>query len=355
MPALTPDGPIKGAIALANSLVKERATTLVSLKIGSNAHAPIDPCVRVICLADISKGIYGRHKAYCELLKSAGGRPSVASISICLSPDLLNLFCRHRAVIFSSIRANNLINYRMIYGLIGVPLAVIHLVLLRGFDHIVSMNSSMDKQVEFYSKRTTIIGNFVDEGYLDICRAKNGAEINHKKFVFLGTLTNRKQPILLIRAMHELRKRGLNIILDLIGDGPLMGKVKETVKELQLEEIVTIHGQLKDPFPILSKADAFILPSLSEGVSRAAMEALYLGVPVILRNVGGNSELVESGANGELFECNEEMLDKMVLIAQKKYNSGQRKKCILPDNFRQKYAVQRWTDLIDSSFSKEPE
>ena len=127
-------------------------------------------------------------------------------------------------------------------------------------------------------------------------------------------------------------------------------EIKETVKKLKLQRYVKIHGQLEDPFPVLSKADAFILPSLSEGVSRAAMEALYLGVPVLLRDVDGNSELVESAA---LFKTDQEMVDKMRRLAEKKNNRGHGKKCILPDKFRQPYTAQRWTDLIDCSTGPE--
>ena len=67
LPAPTPDGPIKGAFALANMLAQERDVTLVTLKLGTGAHAPLDPRVAHLSLA--SKGRLAQVKAYRQLLK----------------------------------------------------------------------------------------------------------------------------------------------------------------------------------------------------------------------------------------------------------------------------------------------
>ena len=50
-----------------------------------------------------------------------------------------------------------------------------------------------------------------------------------------------------------------------------------------------------------------VLPSFSEGVSRSALEALFLGVPCVLRDVDGASELIHDGINGYLFNENSEL------------------------------------------------
>lgn len=342
-----PAGPVKGAIALANSLVGEIETTLVSLKVGTSPDALIDPRVKYISLASNSKRIISRYKKYISLLKSAGGRSTVVSISICLSPDLLNWFCRKNAIICSSVRANNLINYKMIYGFIGLPLAIAHLVLLRRYDHVVVMSSSMGKQVGYYiNKSPQIIGNFIEEKVLDKYRKVYNNNCHTIKIVFLGTLNERKQPILLINSVNELKTQGFDIVLDIIGDGPLRSSLDNLICTLNLKNSVKMHGHLSEPYHILARADVFVLPSLSEGISRAAIEALYLGVPAVLRNSDGNSELINNGVNGELFDLDEELPFKLISAA--KINTAQikRRKCLVPCLFRQAIAARDWINLI---------
>ena len=61
--------------------------------------------------------------------------------------------------------------------------------------------------------------------------------------------------------------------------------------------------------------DCLVLPSLTEGVSRASLEALYLGVPCVMRNVDGNSELIKEGENGVLFDSDEQLSSAMIKCA----------------------------------------
>ncbi len=50
----------------------------------------------------------------------------------------------------------------------------------------------------------------------------------------------------------------------------------------------------------MRKMDVFVLPSLNEGISNTILEAMASGLPIVAFRVGGNSELVEDGANGAL-------------------------------------------------------
>ena len=67
-------------------------------------------------------------------------------------------------------------------------------------------------------------------------------------------------------------------------------------------------GHRSDPLRPLQACDWFVLPSLSEGLPRAALEALYFGIPCILRDVDANRELIRPGVNGYLFHSDEDLL-----------------------------------------------
>jgi glycosyltransferase involved in cell wall biosynthesis len=106
----------------------------------------------------------------------------------------------------------------------------------------------------------------------------------------------------LIRALKELSDRGKELELRLAGNGPSRDQLKELANNLGVSENVKFIGFLNEDEIIgeLRAADLFVLPSFIEGIPVAAMEAMAVGVPVIVTNIAGTSELVEDGKTGLL-------------------------------------------------------
>jgi SAM-dependent methyltransferase len=282
------------------------------------------------------------------MLRNAGGRQHVLSISMCLSADLVNTLCRSEAITCASVRGNLPVNYRYDYGIIGVLLAWAHLFMLRWHDLVVAMNTEMASQISrFVGRQPFIIGNFVDEIPLEYWRVKE-IPTGPLRLVFLGTLTERKQPLLFVHALGELKSRGNSIKANIIGEGPERNRVTNEIKRLGLEESVMINGFLNEPASILSEADVMILPSLSEGISRAALEALFLGVPTVLRAVEGNSELIHDGINGALFSVDDELPDA-IIRAVHIARQNQHKRPLLLDRYRQIIAGEAYLKLIEKA------
>lgn len=346
VPSLSPAGPIKGAFALANGLVATRAVTLVSVKPGPGADAFLDPRVQVRSLSDLPGGWLGKLQAYRRLLAAAGGRARVASVSMCFSADLINRFCGRQAFTCASVRGNLHVNYRFDYGPPGTAFAHAHMQILRGFDRVTALSSSMAQQLARYLKRPPeVIGNFVDEAALEPYRLP-GADTRGTRLVFVGSLSHRKQPSMAVRALRQLDP---SIRLDLIGDGPLRAEVEKTACVSGLGGRVICRGHMADPLPVVAAADVFVLPSVSEGIARAALEALYLGVPCVLQDVDGNRELIEPGRNGALFSGEEDLpraLREALAIAE--VACGKARQSLLPEIFTQKYAIHQYLQLIES-------
>lgn len=346
VPSPHPAGPIKGAYALANALVPLRRIVLVFLKTGPGVNAPLHEMVEVRSLARTEGGWRFRLAAYRKLLEDAGGRRRVVSISMCLSADWINRFCNAQAVICSSVRGNLPQNYRLDYGLFGVPLALGHLLALRTFDHVVAMTDTMASQLHSLAGlEPRVIGNFVDEGELERYRQTETTS-GPLRFVFVGSLSKRKQPELVIAAIEKLRDQ--NVELDVLGDGPLREKLCSLVDSLGLHGRVRLHGQVANPHVIVAAADAFVLPSRSEGVSRAALEALHLGVPCVLRDVDGNADLLSVPTSGTLFVRDEDLATAMLQAAQFSRDSSGRNS-LLPHAFQQITAASKYLNLLEHS------
>lgn len=344
VPSPHPTGPVKGAYALANALAPQRRVVLVFLKPGPGVHAPLDDRVEVVSLSQTPGGLRGRLNAYRELLSNAGGRERVSSVSMCLSADWINRFCRERAVTCASVRGNLLQNYRADYGWPGTLLAIGHLFVLRAFDHVVAMTDAMARQIRsITAMQAQVIGNFVDESALECYRQTMPHRQGALRFVFVGSFSPRKQPELVIKAVEKLLEH--DVQLDMIGDGPLRHALECSLVSRGLQNKVRFHGQLYNPYPIIAQANAFVLPSRSEGVSRAALEALHLGVPCVLRDVDGNAELLGGPDAGTLFSHDEDLAAAMLKAATcglRPYRSS-----LLPPAFRQATAAGQYLALLE--------
>jgi glycosyltransferase involved in cell wall biosynthesis len=347
VPSPHPTGPIKGAFALANALVAVRNVIMVYLKNGPGVDAALDSRVEEISLANISGGWLRRLLYYKRLLQDAGGRGNVGSISICFSADLLNAFCSRDAVICSSVRGNLLQNYRYTYRTLGIFLAIFHLLTLRSFDRVVAMTGVMAKQIYSIARiPSMVIGNFVDENALEHFRSTSSNDSDGFRLVYIGSLTDRKQPHLIVNAVQLLVGQGYHVRLDIVGDGPLRGRIDSDVARMGLQKNIYVHGHVINPYPIIANADAFVLPSRSEGMSRAALEALHLGVPCVLRKVDGNAELLASPAAGVLFSDDHELPTAILCVVNNNRKRPERSS-LLPPSLRQAFASMQYLGLVE--------
>ena len=123
-------------------------------------------------------------------------------------------------------------------------------------------------------------------------------------FVLLsvGELIARKNHPVVLEALAELKKAGkLNNIQYLIcGRGVLEAELKEKAVSLGISDHVHFLGYRNDVSEICNAADLFVFMSLQEGLPAALMEAMACGLPVICSDIRGNTDLVESGENGEI-------------------------------------------------------
>jgi L-malate glycosyltransferase len=86
----------------------------------------------------------------------------------------------------------------------------------------------------------------------------------------------------------------------LLGDGPLHNELEAQVRQLGLTEAVRFWGQVGEVATYLAQTDMFVLPSLSEGLSNALLEAMAHGLPCVASQIGGNTTLIRHGDTGLL-------------------------------------------------------
>lgn len=90
--------------------------------------------------------------------------------------------------------------------------------------------------------------------------------------------------------------------LVILGEGPLRERLTAQAAELGVTDRVTFAGLRTNVADLLPGFDVFALPSFTEGVSIALLEACATGLASVASRVGGNVEVIEDGVTGRLFD-----------------------------------------------------
>jgi glycosyltransferase involved in cell wall biosynthesis len=116
----------------------------------------------------------------------------------------------------------------------------------------------------------------------------------------VGRLVPIKGQVWLLKAAPLVLAEFPQACFVIIGDGPLLGELKELTAKLGIGLRVMFLGAREDVSECLAALDLFVLPSLNEGMGRVLLEAMAEGCPVVATRVGGIPDIVNDGTTGLL-------------------------------------------------------
>lgn len=130
--------------------------------------------------------------------------------------------------------------------------------------------------------------------------------INSKKVLFVGNLNQQphKGIDILIKAWSIVIKKFPDYELLIIGGGN-DSKINKLINELNLKNTVKFLGKKENINYYYLNSLIFILPSRSEGLSNALLEAMAVGMPCIVTNISGNKDIIYDKINGLMVEPND--------------------------------------------------
>ena len=156
----------------------------------------------------------------------------------------------------------------------------------------------------------------------------------------VGRFRKEKQYAVAIQACVELRERtNLDVYCLLVGGGDEGPRLKDLVVKLQCDGYVHILDMAEDVRPYLNAMDIFILSSISETFSNAALEAMAMGLPVVLPGVGGCPEMVKAGETGFIYESGDlsQFVEQLSLLggdSKRRKIMGQAARKFVEERFR---------------------
>ncbi|WP_437720140.1 glycosyltransferase [Sorangium sp. So ce861] len=185
-------------------------------------------------------------------------------------------------------------------------------------------------------------------------RARVRAELAIPQGAFVVGTVGRLSPVknhaLLVRAAARALPRSGRLLL--VGDGPERGRLVALARELGMSDHALFAGERHDVPALLAALDVFALPSLSEGLPLALLEAMAAGLPAVATDVGGVSTALVDGETGFLVPSGEvaplaarlaELLADPALAAQ----MGRRGRAIALRRYSAARMAERYMDLYE--------
>ncbi len=183
----------------------------------------------------------------------------------------------------------------------------------------------------------------------------NKLRIKDFNFLFVGRLEHVKGPDILIEAAKMLKEKITDDFhIYYIGDGSLMGSLRNKINRHNLDSKISLLGNIGDRkilFEYLNAADALVIPSRSESLPLVFTEAMRSGVPVIASDVGDLPYFIKNNKVGLTFHSgNVQELAKLLKYAvsnkktfKKSYNSRIK---TLANNYKSSSIISSFLDYI---------
>lgn len=153
-------------------------------------------------------------------------------------------------------------------------------------DYIIAVSNGIKNELlNKYSLRPNKI--FVIYNYVDVYDSiKNRINTNENvKLISIGRLIEEKAQWHLLHVMYDLKKIYPNIVLTILGEGPLREDLMFLILELGLEHVVKLDGFQENINKYLIDSDIFCFSSQHEGLPTVLIEAMSMGLPIISTDI----------------------------------------------------------------------
>ena len=170
------------------------------------------------------------------------------------------------------------------------------------------------------------------------------------QIVFAGRFMTQKNPLLIVEVLNNLKNLPWHCVM--MGDGPLKPAVEQKIKETGMQDRFSLTGWI-NPEQVLSiyqGSDILFMPSRSEGLPVAGVQAVAMGLAPVLSDVGGCSDLLIQNESGYLFQSGDtegftEAL-RSLLTDREKLFSFKQKSREQAMNFNLKYIITEYDQIM---------
>ena len=145
--------------------------------------------------------------------------------------------------------------------------------------------------------------------------------------VMVSRLSHEKGIERAVRAVAGCMEKGIDVVLHLVGDGPMKGAILGLARQLDVEDSVLFYGEQSNPYRYMKNADLFLMTSYHEAAPMVIEEACALGVPVLTTETTSSMEMVtERGCGWVCGNTREEIEKALLRLVEDRHLLDERKK-----------------------------
>lgn len=177
---------------------------------------------------------------------------------------------------------------------------------------ILTVSDSIEREFvfsNFIKKKIRVVGNPISRKNI-IDRLNNKEYKKEYDICCVARITEQKDPIRFLKIIKKIQEKNPMIKVIWVGDGELRKKMLAELNNLNLEKNVKILGFQQNPYQYMVKSKVFMLTSRWEGYGLVAFEALTLGLPAIVSNVGGLVDIIDNNC-GLLCESDNDFINEI--------------------------------------------
>ena len=222
--------------------------------------------------------------------------------------------------------------------------------LLAGFKakHILWVSQSSFDGYAFhklFAKKSSVLYNIIDTQQILDKKAQDSNTYDYD-MIYVGRLTFQKDPQRLMRLCARLKKDKPDLKAAIVGTGELLEEAQALCESLNIQENVHFLGFQSNPIKMVADSRAMILTSRWEGTPMCALEAMYLGTPVVSTPSDGMKDLLVDGVSGYLTDDDEQMAQDLLRIF-----ADPAHRAFLAENARRKFDAINDADAYKKAIS----
>ncbi|MBQ2116724.1 MAG: glycosyltransferase family 4 protein [Lachnospiraceae bacterium] len=241
------------------------------------------------------------------------------------------------------ILCNNVRYYRKLPTIVKTPALECELK-KQGADKIYTVPVGLDRHL-------------LNENYNDydisVLKEKWNYNKNDKIILFIGRMTAEKQPEKMVDIFKKVYEQDKDYRLIMVGQGELLGSVRDKIKESGYEKIVTINEKISNDkmWELYRIADCYVNLNTHEIFGMAILEAMYYENMVIALKAPGPSYIIEDGISGYICKDDEEIIQR--IVNEDKADIGSQAKDRILNNFMWEKSAQSIVSIINSNLGRE--
>jgi len=153
-------------------------------------------------------------------------------------------------------------------------------------------------------KKITVVSNTLNINQFDVIERKSFNQ-NNFRILYVGGINYHRGIQYVIDAISILKKRNINVIFDLVGDGRYLNAIKERIIEKDVSENVIVHGFRKftEITDVYESANLAIIPHIKSGhtdntIPHKIFQYLYAGIPIVSSNCDPLERIINETHSG---------------------------------------------------------